>query len=149
MNTVGRKRVVLGGVLLLCLVSCGPTRSFTIEGNAAEPISPGVRAPLDLKLTNPQYIPLSVTGVRVSVQAVRAPNADDAHPCTVGDFTVNQASSSIVIALAARATRTLSSLGVPPEAWPQVGLLDRPVEQDGCKGASVTLRYAASGRPGK
>ena len=31
--------------------------SFTIEGNATEPISPGVMAPLDLKLTNPTTSP--------------------------------------------------------------------------------------------
>jgi hypothetical protein len=31
------------------------------------------------------------------------------------------------------------------ESWPAVGMVDRPVNQDGCKGASVTLRYEASG----
>lgn len=118
---------------------------FTIEGNATEPISPGVRAPLDLKLTNPHEVPMSVTDLSVRVQKVSAPNADDAHPCAIADFTVGQASDSIKIIVAARATSTLSSLGLARATWPQVGLLERSVNQDGCKGASLTLGYAASG----
>jgi len=119
--------------------------SFTIEGDAAEPISPGVMAPLDLLLTNPQDVTMRVTDLRVTVLGVSAPNADDAHPCVVGDFTVGQTSSSISITVAARATSTLSSLGLPRASWPQVGMLERSANQDGCKGASLTLGYAASG----
>jgi hypothetical protein len=155
---------VLAVALLLLLVDCDPTSgaravgngtgdaglgsssaSFTIDGNATEPISPGVRAPLDLQLSNPHDVPMSVTDLRVRVQKVSAPNADDAHPCAVGDFTVGQASSSIKITVAARATSTLSSLGLPRATWPQLGILERSVNQDGCKGASLTLGYAASG----
>ncbi|MGZ4588519.1 MAG: hypothetical protein ACXVX9_12045 [Mycobacteriaceae bacterium] len=173
MNTVGRRRVVLGGVLavlggvlLLRVVACGPTAdapgagsggtgpgdppgAFTIDGNADETTSPGVMTRLDLTLRNPYDFPLWVTGLRLSVQALSAPNADDTHPCTVDDFTVDQASRGFTITLGARAASTLSSLGLPPAAWPQVGMLDRSVDQDGCKGASLTLGYTASGRPKK
>jgi hypothetical protein len=174
MSNGARRRYVLGfilavlamliGIIILVAIDSGPTAgttsagvgtggagladssgSFTIEGNATEPISPGVGAPLDLKLTNPHDVPMSVTDLRVRVQKVSAPNADDAHPCAVGDFTVGQASSSIKITVAARATSTLSSLGLPRATWPQVGILERSVNQDGCKGASLTLGYAASG----
>jgi len=119
--------------------------SFTIEGNATESISPGVMAPLDLKLTNPHDFPMSVTDLSVTVQKVRAPNADISHPCSIGDFAVGQASSKITIKVAAQATSALSSLGLARAAWPEVGMLDRSVNQDGCKGASLTLGYAASG----
>lgn len=119
--------------------------SFAIEGNATEPISPGVRAPLDLTLTNPHDVPMSVTGLSVSVQKVSAPNADDVHPCAVGDFAVDQASNSFEITLAARSTSTLTDLGLARSKRPHVGMLDRPVNQDGCKGASLTLAYTASG----
>lgn len=155
---------VLAIVTLLLLVDCDPTggalaagdgsggaglkdssASFTIEGDATEPISPGVRTPLDLRLTNPHDVPMSVTDLSVTVQKVSAPNADNAHPCSIGDFSVDQASSSITIKVAARATNALSSLGLARTAWPQVGMLDRSANQDGCKGASLTLGYAASG----
>jgi hypothetical protein len=119
--------------------------SFTIKGDAAGLISPGVTEPLDLLLTNPWGVPLSVTGLRVTVRRVSAPNADDAHPCVVGDFSVEQASGSLEINLPARATRALSSLGVARASLPAVGMLRRSVNQDGCKGASLTFGYAASG----
>jgi len=118
---------------------------FTIHGNAATPISPGLMSPLNLMFANPNAVSLSVTGLYVTVRKVSAPNADDAHPCSVRDFTVGQASSNLRITLAAQATRTLSSLDLPLAQWPQVGMLQRSVNQDGCKGASLTLAYAASG----
>jgi hypothetical protein len=160
---------VLAGILSLLLVDCDPTDgasgvgrgtssaaplagstpSFAIEGNATEPISPGVGASLDLKLTNPHDVPMSVTDLRVTVQKVSAPNADVDHPCAVGDFTVGQASSSIPITVAAHATSALSSLGLARTTWPRVGMLERSVNQDGCQGASLTLGYAASGKPAR
>jgi len=155
---------VLAVALLLLLVDCDSTSgtravgngtgdtglgsssaSFTIAGSATEPISPGVRAPLDLKLTNPRDVPMSITDLSVTMQKVIAPNAGNSHPCSIGDFTVGQASSSITITVAARTTSTLSSLGLPRASWPQVAMLERSVNQDGCKGASLTLGYAASG----
>lgn len=118
--------------------------SFTIAGSAAQPISPGVMAPLDLSFTNPRDVPMSVTDLSVTVRKVSAP-ADDAHPCAVGDFAVDQASNDLRIAVAARATSTLSSLVLSRAKWPQVGMVERSVNQDGCKGASLTLLYAAAG----
>ena len=123
----------------------GSSSSFTISGYVATPVSPGVMAPIDLIFTNPHDVPISVTDLSVTVRKVTAPNADDAHPCAVGDFRVGKASSSIKITVAARATSALSNLGLPSATWPQVGMLDRPANQDGCKGASLTLAYAASG----
>ena len=139
MSTVAGKRVLVGavlvalaGVLLLCLVASNPLAGttgagagtggadlgesfapFTIEGDAAAPISPVVMASLDLKFTNPHNVPMSVTDLSVRVREVSAPNADDAHTCAVGDFTVDQVPSSVVITLAARTTSRLSSVDLP------------------------------------
>ena len=124
------------------VVSAG---SFTIDGNATAPISPGVRTPLDLSLTNPHDVPMVVTGLRVRVQKVSAPNAHGLKPCASGDFSVNQASSSPRVVVAAGSTSTLSSLGLSPATLPHVGMLNRSANQDGCKGASLTLEYAATG----
>ena len=169
MSNVARRRLVLGIFLavligvLLAFASCGPipgstdtgvgtgtaladsSRSFTIGGNTTEPISPGITASLDLKLTNPHDVAMSVTGLRVRVQKLSAPNADPARPCGLGDFAVVQASSSRKITLAPRSARTLSGLGIPRASWPGVGMLNRSVNQDGCKGASLTLSYTGSG----
>lgn len=121
------------------------SKSFTIAGNALKLISPGVMAPLDLSFTNLDDAPMSVTNLRVTVRKVIAPNANAAHPCAVGDFTVSQAASGFKVTVAARATSTLSSFDLPLAQWPEVGMLQRSVNQDGCKGASLTLGYAAYG----
>jgi hypothetical protein len=119
--------------------------SVSIAGNVVEPISPGVMVPLDLTFTNPRDSDMSITEVTVVVHEVSAPNSDGTHSCPIGDFTVAQAPGDLRIALPAGATNSLSGLGLPPRMWPRMGMLDRPVNQDGCKGASLTLAYTASG----
>ena len=118
---------------------------FTIEGHATEAISPGIQAPIDVKLTNPYDTPLSVTDLRVSVQTVTAPHADHAHPCAIADFSVRQGPTGLKVTIPASTTNTLNSLGITRASWPAVGMLNRPANQDGCKGASLTLAYTASG----
>jgi hypothetical protein len=172
MSTIVRKRYVfdavlagLGGIVLWFLTPLGhvvdanddgsdgtghstllnSSESFGVVGDATEPISPGVMVPLDLEFTNPHTFPISIADLRVTVLQVSAPNADDTHPCAVGDFAVDQVSSSVEITLAAGATSTLRSFHLPAASWPHVGMVDRSVNQDGCKGASLTLDYAASG----
>jgi hypothetical protein len=160
---VGWVLVVLGLIFALHLVSPGsipimgpgdgngsagleaPSEAFTIDGNVAELISPGVKANIDLKFSNPHDFAVAVTAVGVTVREVSAPNADVTHRCAIGDFVVDQASGSAEILLAARSTSTLSGLGIARARWPRVGMRDRSVNQDGCKGASLTLAYTASG----
>jgi uncharacterized protein YaiE (UPF0345 family) len=173
MSSTVRKRDVLGWTmavlslaLLVRLVAFGPVTvstaptdtvggelranlesssvSFSIDGNTAEPISPGVMAPLNLKFTNPNAAPMSVTNLAVRVLRVSAPKADDAHPCSVADFVVDQA-TGLKIHVAPRATNTLGSLGLARAKWPKVGLLNTTANQDGCKGATLRLAYTASG----
>jgi hypothetical protein len=124
----------------------GSSASFTISGNATAPLSPGVQAALDLVLTNPHDVAVSVDTLRVTVQAVSAPNADEGYPCAARDFALDQASSGLVVRLPPHSTSSLSSLGVPAASQPQVGMVNRAVDQGGCKGASLTLAYTAFGR---
>lgn len=122
--------------------------SFAISGDATAPITRGSSAAIDLGFANPRRLPLVVSEVRVRVRAVRAPHADAAHACSASDYTVEQVPAGMTITIPARGTRTLSGLGLTRDTWPRVGLVDRPVNQDGCKGASVVLAYSASGSIG-
>ncbi|MGV8967113.1 MAG: hypothetical protein ACOH2F_12625 [Cellulomonas sp.] len=131
-----------GGTAVAMVSSLAP---IALAGNAIAPISPGVSAPLDVTLTNPYDSAVTVTGLRTTVLGVDSPNADGLHPCTVGDFVVEQSLIGLEVLVPAGATTKLSSLGVPPASWPQVGMVARSVNQDGCKGSSVTLDYAAAG----
>ena len=154
---------VLVLLLLIRLVACAPTTpadpadagggaadaespaSFVIAGDAIETMTPGAMVPIDLTLTNPHDFPISVTGLNVEIHLLQAPNADDRHLCTVADFTLEQASSDGPITVAASSTSTLSDLGLRRQMWPHIGMLNRPVNQDGCMGAALSLAYTGSG----
>lgn len=119
--------------------------AFSIAGDASGMIAPGVSVPIDFALTNSHDSVMTVSDLRVVVTDVSAPGADRTHPCGVADFTVDQVANDRTIILPAGATSTLSALGIPRTSWPQVGMRDRSVNQDGCKGASLSLAYTASG----
>lgn len=123
----------------------GGAATFTIEGNAIGAISPGGMVPLDLEFTNLHDLAISVSDLSATVQEVSAPRGTDTNPCSVGDFAVDQASRSLDITIAGGASSTLSSLDLPRRMWPQVRMLNPSVNQDGCKGASLTLAYSATG----
>jgi len=119
--------------------------SFVISGSPTEPISPGVQVPLDLHLQNSNKTSMSVTDLEVIVRAIDAPNATEQRPCLIEDFTVAQVPDGLDLTLPPEATSSLSGLSVTNTQWPQVGLRNTSVNQDGCKGASVILDFSASG----
>lgn len=159
-----RRAIVLGlfllAALLVFLFSCDPRdrmtvdgngeaeldgTAFTINGDTAEVMSPGVVRRIDLEITNPHGETMTVTDLGITVDIVAAPRADRLHPCSVDDFTVEQPEDGLRATVPAGTTVSFSSLGVAADGWPRVGMLDRPVNQDGCKDAVVTLAYSGSG----
>ena len=119
--------------------------SFTISGDVRRPILPGELVPIDLRLDNTSDLDLAIDHLTVVVVGVNAPRADADHPCSAADFEVRQLSGGVVLRIAGNSAENLSGMDLPDENWPAVSLVDRPVNQDGCKGASLTLRYEASG----
>ena len=140
---------VAAASLLLGAADDGPApttnTTFTIGGDATEEFSPGVTVSLDLEITNPHDRPLAVRDLRVWVMRLKSPNADEAHPCGARDYAFVQAPATPALIVAANSTLPLSRLGLDPASWPQVTMLDLPVNQDGCQGATLEFRYAASG----
>lgn len=125
--------------------SIGSSSSFTISGDVSRSILPGELVALDLTLQNATERDLVIDRITVVVVGVDAPHADADHPCGVADFEVRPLSSGVVFRLAGNRTASLSGLAVPEESWPAVGMVNRPTNQDGCKEASLTLGYEASG----
>ena len=121
---------------------------FAISGDLPAPLEPGLAAPLDLALTNEGAAEIAISGLEVSVDSISAPQASATFPCTLDDFSVTQFAGTYGFVIPASSTRSLSELGFPEAQLPQVEMLDRPLNQNGCKGASLTLRHGGSATGG-
>jgi hypothetical protein len=132
------------GVLSMGLTIIRPrSASFAIAGNFG-PLWPGTSQAVDLALTNPNSQAIAINRLTVSIQEVSALRASSALPCSAADFSVSQFSGAYPLSVPAHATVHLSDLGVEAVRGPQLRMLDRPVNQDGCRGATVTLAYAGT-----
>jgi hypothetical protein len=119
--------------------------SVAIGGRTAGLLRPGAMVPLDLSFDNSHDHSVILDEVTVTVTGIDAPRADDQHPCTLEDFVVRQLSGSHSLVLDGDTVSTLSDLDVADRDWPAVGMRARPVDQDGCKDAVISLAYDASG----
>ena len=88
----------------------------------------------------PARTPSPCRHVRVTITSINAPKADGAHPCTLADFRVRPMRVGTFV-LPRDGFTSLAGLGVPARQWPRLKMRNRPVNQDGCKGASLTLGY--------
>ena len=152
--------VIVAALILVWFRGCGPAgraaaatgeatfpteSSFMISGDVSRAITPGQLVGLDLTLDNTSDVDLAINRITVTVVRIHAPRADADHPCTAADFRVRELSGGGVLRLAGNSVSNLSGLQLPKANWPAVGMLNLPVNQDGCKGASLTLNYEASG----
>jgi hypothetical protein len=122
-----------------------PPASFSVTGDIAEPFQPGASAAVDAVISNPLTADLTIFEVRIEIDEVDAPAATDQLPCTPDDFEVEQLDVDEFV-VAARSSVSLTEAGVPADRLPRVTMLDTATNQDGCKGASITLAYSAVGR---
>ncbi len=118
--------------------------AFTISGNPGQVLVPGVSQPIDLQIDNPNSSSLTLSTLTVELGGVDAPQATPTLPCATGDFSVQQYSGLLPLVIAPNSTVNLQQLGVPQSDWPQVSMLDRATNQDGCQGASLSLSYGAA-----
>ncbi|MGH2901472.1 MAG: hypothetical protein ACRDMZ_22540 [Solirubrobacteraceae bacterium] len=124
-------------------VTAPDSNPFVVHGDVTG-LAPGVSRSMNLSLTNPYAYALNIADVRVALASVTAPGASAALTCAAADFAVTQFAGSYPLRLAPRATRTLEQLGVPDTARPRVTMLNRDVNQDGCKSAALTFAYGGS-----
>jgi hypothetical protein len=118
--------------------------SVAISGHALAPLWPGVPEPIDIALANPNRSLAQVTGLEVALTGLTAPRATATRPCSLADFTVQQFRGSYPIVVPARSTRSLAVAGIAPALWPQVEIVNRSVNQDGCQDATIALSYRAA-----
>jgi len=123
-------------------------RSFAISGNLEGLLAPGRTLPLQLSLTNPHKKSLSVTNLSVTLQSVTRTKSAIGHgqPCTIGDYAVSQYSGGYPLVMPGSTTMNLTQLGVSSRQRPQIQFVNTLENQDGCKGATLSLSYSGSGQ---
>ena len=121
-------------------------RPFAISGDLSEPLYPGASRPLELTLRNGAQKRIGVTHLSVTLEVADAPNASASTPCTAADYRVTQYSGPYPLPLGKLETKTLTQLGVPQSKWPQIAMRNTDSNQDGCKGATLTLTYTGTGQ---
>jgi len=126
----------------------GTSAAFQIRGDATAPMSPGVAVPIQLRFSNPHSEPMTVSHLHVTIRELTTPQADANHPCTMDDFVVTQIKGAPSMTVPAGSTAGFESLQIPQREWPKIGMLNRPVDQDGCRGAQLKLGYTAFGSLG-
>jgi hypothetical protein len=127
-------------------VEKGSIQDFTISGNAQGTLYPGgASGPINLLFNNPNSVAVIVTSLTVTKLSLNAPNATIAHPCTLSDFAVTQFSGAYGFTIPVGAS-SLQSVGftLGSGTWPTVRVLETGLNQDGCKGATITLSYTGS-----
>jgi hypothetical protein len=117
------------------------TQSFDIAGSLGAQLAPGVKAPLNLSLTNPYKFDLRITNLAVTLEeGTSKPGCSGSE-----NFKVTQIPAArYPITLPKNETKTLAQLGVADGDKPKVEMLNRPWNQDNCKNATVTLDYGGS-----
>jgi hypothetical protein len=118
--------------------------AFTIAGDLPDLLTPGSGGPLDLTLTNLESSDLMIASLGVRIAEVSGPQADATHGCNPDDFSIEQFSGAPGFTLPASSSADLSDLGFEPSEWPAISMLDLPVNQDGCKEASLSLSFSGN-----
>ena len=159
MNDASQKRLlrwplVLVSCLLIFLIwpAIGfayAMAAFEIDGDATGPMSPGVRVPIELSFINRHPTPMTISQLKVSMQGLVSPAAGPDRPCSLDDFELTQIAETAEWIVPANTTYGLRQSRMPLADWPQVAMRSRPVNQDGCKGATLTLGYKAHGVLGR
>ncbi|GAB3261584.1 hypothetical protein [Nocardioides dilutus] len=115
-----------------------------ITGSTRRPVAPGTSSRIGLRFVATSSRTVVLHRVRVRIISIEAPNADATHPCSRADFRIRQMEPRMLQVPRGRVT-TLWDLGVRRREWPRLTMINRPVNQDGCKGARLTLGYRARG----
>lgn len=115
-------------------------RGFSVEGNVAGLLYPGVSQPLHLTITNPNTKALVITSLNVSVKSGSTKAGCDGPTNT--QVTQSNVSESNTFTVPAKGKVTLPTVSV---SAPQVLMKNLPTNQDACQGASFTFTYGGNG----
>jgi hypothetical protein len=132
---------LLSFVVFLSLALWGA--EFGIDGNIARALLPGSTAPIDIRISNPHFYPITVSALNVQISSITTVRKGES--CSMDDFTVHQG-KSISVHLAPYSAVSLSGISPSSQDWPSVHLIGNEAKlDDGCQGATLHLTYTAAG----
>ena len=113
-------------------------RTFTISGDFATELSPGVSTPLNLTFDNPNQQALQIDKLLVSV------GSTSSAACHPNNFATTAYSGTYPITIPT-GTSTLSDAASDSSKWPRAAMVNKPtVNQNACKGVRLGLSYSAT-----
>jgi hypothetical protein len=113
------------------------TVPFQVDAVTVTALAPETSAALEVSVTNPNDVALAIIRLTAVVAAVHAAGA-----CGAENFTLHQFSGAYGFVIAGHSTARLAQLGIRSAQWPQITMVNRDVNQDGCRDAVVTIRFA-------
>ncbi len=117
-----------------------PGASVEISGTTETLLRPGHSSRINLGFDNVGSPAVTLRHVRVTITGITAPQATAESPCTRADFRIRPMRAGRLV-LPGDGSTDLARLGVPMWQWPHVKMRNRPLNQDGCKGARLELGY--------
>jgi len=108
-------------------------QDFTIAGDGPTALRPGTSTAIDLRLTNPNPVAITVVS---STTTITPPGPS----CTAANFTVVR-ELHVPVTVPPGAPETLAQLGVAPPDWPTIAMVETGSDQDACAGRTVALHY--------
>ena len=134
-GTSGSLSAFVQGTLVIAKPQGKP---FTISGDVVDRLAPGVSQPIDLQLFNTNKGVISVTNLTVSLTSTNKTS------CDIRNFEVKQYTGLYPIAVPPNDSISLSAALIDSEYRPAITMLNKPYNQDDCKGVSLSLSYSGS-----
>jgi hypothetical protein len=132
---------LLSFVVFLCLALWGA--QFGIDGKISRALLPGSSAPINIRISNPHFYPITVSDLNVRISSITT--VHKGATCSVSNFTVHQA-EPVTVHLAPYAALSLSNISSSSQGWPSVQLMSNQAKlENGCQGATLHLAYSAAG----
>ncbi len=113
--------------------------AFKIDVQAVGTLRPGVTVPLDLTVTNPNTLPISVIGNSLNVSILS--NSQ----CAATNFAVSSTLGTNIV-VPGGATIHLSASSSHISRWPKISMRNTAFNQDGCRNQTLSLVVSARAR---
>jgi hypothetical protein len=119
---------------------------FGISGDVDGPLAPGVTRPLNLAFTNPfsNAHGIDLTDIQITVNDVTIKDGRPNPDCVGSDNLTVERGSAWAINVPRKSTVSLEGLGIDPDLWPQVTMLNLDENQDACKNTTFAFSYTGS-----